>query len=482
MKPNPKKKLQEAGRLHRADQTVSAIAAYHRYLALVPMDSRAWADLGGILLVRGRLEEAREALANAIRLDPAEPAHRVNLANALTGLGLTEESEALCWEVLADHPKYSEGRLALARCLIQKNDAAQACSVLEGLISEEPGHQNAHHLLVEVLIHLGRWEAVGETWGRLIGLLDYPTVIQNYDRGLLDLRLGRMPRGWDGYEWRWQCPGLIGPKRSFSQPRWDGTSFKGKTLLVYFEQGLGDTFMFVRFAPLVKALGGKVLLEVQPALADVVATCAGVDEVIAHGSPIPPFDLQIPLLSLPGIFRTDLESIPAAVPYLDVPERVPNRQKILGLLSTPKDHVRIGLVWAGSPTHTRDKDRSLPPDFLAPLAALPEVTWFSFQLGVTKGLPIQGMVSLDASIRNFSDTAYALSGMQLVITVDTALAHLAGAMGIPTFLLVSFIPDWRWMMGRNDSPWYPSMQIYRQPSPGDWASVIQQVLEDLTQE
>ena len=380
----------------------------------------------------------------------------------------------------ATQARSSDAKLTLTRHLIQKGDPAQACYVLETLLAEEPGNQNAQALLVEVLIRQGHWEAFGEAMDRLIRLQQHPPAVESHDLGLLDLRLGRWLRGWERYESRWQYPGLVGPEREFTQPRWEGESFKGKTLLVYYEQGLGDTFMFVRYAPKVKALGGRLVLTVQPALADVVATCPGVDEVIPHGALLPPYDLQVSLLTLPWLFRTEMEDIPAEIPYLDVPERVPNRNRIAQILSASENRIRIGLAWAGSPLHKRDGERSLPPALLAPLATLPGVAWYSFQLGATGECPLPGLVSLDPSIRNFSDTAYALTGMQLVITVDTALAHLAGALGIPTLLLVAFFPDFRWMMGREDSPWYPSLRIYRQPAPGDWKSVIQRILRDLT--
>jgi hypothetical protein len=375
---------------------------------------------------------------------------------------------------------FVKSKLALAHAFVSGGDPVQACSVLEELIEHAPSNRDAHQMLVHVLILLGRWERFGEAMNLLIGLGDSPVAHEAHDRALLALRLGRFREGWMLYESRWQCAGLTGPELDFKQPRWDGSPFKGKTLLVYYEQGLGDTFMFVRYAPQIKALGGRVLFAVQPALADVVATCSGVDGVVLHGKPLPPFDLYVRMLSLPWILQTDVVNIPAEIPYLDVPKRVPNRERIMGLLSTPEGRIRIGLVWAGSPTHKRDAERSIPPEVLAPLAALRGVSWYSFQLEAKSNPPLPGLISLDSSLRNFSDTAYALSGMHLVITVDTALAHLAGALGIPTLLLVAFFPDFRWMMGRDDSPWYPSMRIYRQLHFGDWESVILRVLADLS--
>lgn len=290
---------------------------------------------------------------------------------------------------------------------------------------------------------------------------------------------GDLPLGWDQYEARFQVPGLITPERHFTHPRWDGKPFPGKTLLLHYEQGLGDTLMFVRYAPRAKAMGGTVLLAAQAPLADLVATCPGIDEVIPKGTPPPPFDVHMPLLSLPWVFRTDLASIPAEIPYLKVPARVPNRQAITDCLALSEGRIRVGLAWKGSGDHPRDLERSIPPEGLVPLAALPQVAWHSFQREDGLEAPFSGIRSLGPLLSNFSDTACALSAMDLVITVDTAVAHLAGAMGIPVLLLVTFLPDWRWMLERDDSPWYPTMRIYRQATPGDWEGVIRRVVADL---
>ena len=291
---------------------------------------------------------------------------------------------------------------------------------------------------------------------------------------------GELLHGWDLYESRLRVPGLITPQRHFTHPRWDGHPFPGKTLLLHYEQGLGDTLMFVRFAPQVKALGGTVLLAAQAALAEVAATCAGIDLVIPKGTAPPPFDVHLPLPSLPWVFRTTLGSIPAEIPYLRVPDVVPHQQELQAALAAPEGSLRVGLAWQGSAFHPRDAERSLRPSLLAPLVELSDVAWFSFQREEDAGVPFPEVKNLGPWLGNFSDTALALSSMDLLITVDTAVAHLAGALGIPTFLLVTFAPDWRWMLGRTDSPWYPTLRIYRQPSAGDWEAVVQRVILDLS--
>ena len=307
-----------------------------------------------------------------------------------------------------------------------------------------------------------------------------PPASVAWNRSLLSLRLGDMPGGWDQYEARWLMPGLVVPERNFPQPRWQGQPFARRTLLLHFEQGLGDTLMFVRYATQAKALGGRVLLAAQVPLADLVATCPGVDEVIPHGAPLPPFDFHLPLLSLPAVFRTTLDSIPAEVPYLDIPTTVPNREWIARTLAVSQGQTRIGLVWAGSRTHKGDAQRSIPPSVFEALGALHDVAWYSFQIDTVDLPSLPGLISLDPMLRNLSSTAYALSGMDLVITVDTALAHLAGALGIPTLLLLPFFPDWRWLLGREDSPWYPTLRLYRQSMPGDWSGVLGRVVADLS--
>jgi hypothetical protein len=237
--------------------------------------------------------------------------------------------------------------------------------------------------------------------------------------------------------------------------------------------------MFIRYASRVKALGGRVLLLAPGPIADLAATCRGVDQVIPERDPLPPFDLQISLLSLPQVFRTDLGSIPADIPYLDVPAAVPNRKPIAELLAAAAGKVRIGIVWSGNGLFMNDQDRSMKAEVLAPLAALPGVAWFSFQVWGEQAAPLPGLVALKPLLSTFSDTAYALSGMDLVISVDTVLAHLAGALGIPTLVLLQFHPDFRWLLDRTDSPWYPTARLYRQPVPQNWGTVIRKVLADL---
>ena len=371
-----------------------------------------------------------------------------------------------------------ELRMDLARCFWRTGDLDQAEAALLPAVEREPGNLLLTSFLVDIYSRMGNWTRLHEEMLRRAHV-DYVGAEQTWELCGVNLLFGVMPEGWDQHEFRWDHKGLTNPKRVFPQPRWNGENFEGRTLLLHFEQGFGDTLMFVRYASMVKQLGGTVLLLAQRPLADLVATCPGIDQVIAEGDPLPPFDVHLPLLSLPFIFRTTLDTVPDAIPYLDVPGTVPNCSALREILALSHGRTRIGLSWAGSLVHVRNSQRSISPDQFSHLAALPNVAWHSFQLGTTDLPFLPGIVSLAPLLANFSDTAYALSGMDLLITVDTAIAHLSGAMGVPTLLLVSYLPDWRWLMGREDSPWYPSVRIYRQIRADDWTSVIRQVLSDL---
>lgn len=331
------------------------------------------------------------------------------------------------------------------------------------------------------LYEQGRWTEFRleiERFRKHAPLSDY----LEFECGFQNLLNGVMPLGWQQWEARLRVPGCVGPERDFPEPRWDGGSFEGKTLLVHYEQGLGDTLMLARFLPQVKGRGGTVVLLVQPELAGLMTTCQGVDLVVSQGDPVPPFDLQISMYSLPAVLQVDLASLPAEVPYLGIPRRVPNLDRIDERLVASEGRLRIALAWAGNPAHRRHAERSLPVALLERLSILPGVAWHGFQVGSQEEPPLPDYIPMAPLLGCFADTAYALARMDLVISVDTALAHLAGALGIPIFLLVTYAPDFRWMLDRDDSPWYPTMRIFRQPRPYDWDSVLASIVQIFAEE
>jgi Tfp pilus assembly protein PilF len=462
----------------QAGRHAEAVAAYQRHLEAHPRDAGAWAHLGGELGNLGRLAEGAEACRRALALQPTQVDGLVNLGLALSRQEQYGEAEGCFRRALAQQPQDIYARLALAECQIQTNRPEEALAQLERILAAAPAHVAAFKRMAMVHHLSGNWAGLLATLDRWIAAVPNSPE-QRWERGSLRMFEGRLIEGWEDFEARFQVEAqrvsLLGP---FKEPRWTGEPFPGKTLLLHWEQGFGDTFMFIRFAKLAKARGGRVVAVVQPILADVIATCEGLDAVYRHGEELPPFDLQLPVMSLPWVFRTEEATIPAEVPYLGVPEVVPNREVFQRIFAIPTDRIRIGYVWAGNSGNLNDHTRSMPFDSLAPLAALPGVAWHCFQLPVPEAQPLPS-VPLSPLLSSFSDTAFALSHMDLVLTVDTAVAHLAGALGLPTFLMLRYGSEWRWQMDRPDSPWYPTMRIYRQKAPGDWDSLVAQIVADL---
>jgi hypothetical protein len=294
------------------------------------------------------------------------------------------------------------------------------------------------------------------------------------------LLLGDYPNGWRGYETRWRIPESF-PPRDFRQPVWDGSDISGKTVLLHAEQGFGDTIQFCRYAPLVAERGATVIVECQPPLAALLQTLAGVKQVVPRGEPLPDFDLQCPLLGLPLRFGTTVETTPARVPYLHADEqRVARWREKIG----QGDGLRVGIAWAGAAGYGNDQRRSLTLSSFAPLAQIEGIRWYSLQKGDAAKQaehPRQGMHLFDftSDLNDFADTAALIANLDLLICVDTAVAHLGGALGKPVWTMLPFCPDWRWMLGREDSPWYPTMRLFRQPTRGDWLSVMQRIRGEL---
>ena len=286
------------------------------------------------------------------------------------------------------------------------------------------------------------------------------------------LKMGRLPEGWASYEYRLQIPELI-PQRDFNAPRWTGQPFHQQTLLITAEQGLGDTIQFIRFVPQVKARGGAVVVECQAPLADLLASCPGIDRIVASGQALPHYDWHVSLMSLPHIFQTTLETIPSEVPYL---------RSVHPLQRTRGKGLRVGLVWAGNPKQQRDRIRSCPFNALLPLFEIQGIHWVSLQKEIPSSDrdPVEVCEHLErVSLKDFVATAEQVSGLDLVISVDTSVAHLAGALSVPVWILLSRAGDWRWLMDRDDSPWYPSARLFRQRQAGDWKEVVQRVSEEL---
>jgi hypothetical protein len=420
---------------HQAGRWTEAEAAY-RALGEDPV---ALGNLGALLNARQRSEEAVPLLRRAVALEPARAAHWSNL-----GVALGPGAEALsCFDTAARlepdsaiHP-YNRGRALAA--LGRSTEAEAAC---RAALARDPHHAGARYNLAMAL-----------------------------------LRQGQLAEGLAAMEARWGLPDFQ-PTPYPDLPWWGGEPLSGP-LLLFADQGFGDTLMMARYLPYLRREGIEPVVCCEPPLHRVLATALPGLRLVAPGGPLPACAAKLALLSLPLRFGTTLDHLPATVPYLAVPPEVRARPVLDAALDALPPGPRIGLVWAGNPRHAQDRLRSLDPARLAPLADLPGVGWVSLQVGAP-GLPsLPGLLDLGPHLKDFGDTAHALSRLDLLISVDTAPAHLAGALGLPTLLLLPYVPDWRWMEGRNDSPWYPTLQLVRQPSPGDWAAVVAQLVENL---
>lgn len=457
----------------------TAVAGYHRAIRLTPEMAEIRNGLANALQDLKRYDDAARCYGHALALEPAHASAGNNLSIALRELRQPER--ALLWQrrAVAHNPLFAAAHTSLGITLqeLGRLDEAAACHARAAAC--EPGFTAAYNNLGNTRQAQNRLDAAIAQYRHALNTdPDSPDGHRNLGIGLLVA--GRFAEGWGEYEGRLRCkdaPVLA----DLPKPRWSGEPLEGRRILLHSEQGLGDTIQFCRYASLVAARGGRVVLGVQPSLTRLLKGLQGAAAVRSGAVPLQEFDLHIQMLSLPGLFGSDLDSFPAQVPYLyPEPEMAARWAERLGRL----EGMRVGLVWAGSPGHGNDKNRSLRLEAFAPLAALPGVTLVSIQKGPSEGLaaePPGGMplVNLSPEIADFADTAAIAANLDLVICVDTSVAHLCGALGRPTWVLLPFAPDWRWMLDREDSPWYPTMRLFRQERPGDWSGVLARVEEAL---
>ena len=444
-------------------------------IALAPRTSAFHANLGNVLRAQGRAADALASYRTAHDLDPKSATAQNNLALGLRAVGRLDEAEQAARRAIARQPDLPEAHAALGAILADAGRLDAAGQALRQAIALRPDYAEAHDDLGTVLKEQGQVEEAVSAFRQAVRLKpDFANAHNNLAMALL--AEGAFEEGWREYEWRWKAPRLAPAWRGFAQPQWHGEPGEGRTLLLWAEQGYGDTVQLCRYAGLARDRGFRVILEVQPPLARLLKGLEGADMVVAQGVALPAFDLHCPLLSLPLAFDTRLETIPGSTPYLAADVADAGRwAKRLG----DGRGLKVGITWSGNPNTTAHARRSLPLDQLGRLTEAAGVRFVSLQKDAgaeVSGLPIVDLMKEAAS---FADTAALIANLDLVISVDTAVAHLAAAMGKPVWLLDRFDPDWRWLLGRRDSPWYPSLAIYRQPAPSDWDAVVGAVIADL---
>jgi tetratricopeptide (TPR) repeat protein len=467
--------LRELGRLEEA------VASYRETVRLLPGDHHARNNLGGALRELGRLDEAVACFREVVRLRPDLPEAHHNLGAALGEQRKPELAEACYRQALMLQPNYREAHCSLGNALADQGRLPEAEACYREALRLEPGDADSYHGLGVVLADLGRLAEADACYGEALRLR--PGFAEAHcNRGQLRLMQGQWEQGWRDYEWRWRIKSFAPDGAGL--PPWDGRPLNGRTILLHAEQGVGDTIQFIRFAPLVKERGGRVIVECAPALVSLLANAAGIERLIPRGTALPPFDVHVPLMTLPALLGTRLATVPAEVPYLAVdPDRVARWREVLADMPPG---LRVGVVWQGNPEHRNDRRRSVPLTQLEPLARVPGVRLISLQVGtgaeqlsaVGQRWPITDLGNrFDRS--SFADAAAVLCGLDLLVSVDTALVHLAGALGRPVWVALPFAADWRWLREREDSPWYPTARLFRQGQAGQWTEVVDRMTSAL---
>jgi tetratricopeptide (TPR) repeat protein len=525
--------------LQRLARLTEAAAEYEQAIRIAPDDFEATYNLGIVLHELKEFAQAADAFRRALTLKPDLPEAMSNLAASLQGLDDYDGAAELLRRAIALNPDFAEAHGNWGGHLWRQGDLAGAKTSCLRAIELNPNLPGAHGNLGHVFFDQGDYRGALDRYDQSLALkpdaingsrapltdrtapansrhwqrgdllnafdacrrlgADFSTseyhralatksncVELLYYVGLLHLLHGDFAAGWHNYEYRWQTKMLRNARRNFTQPQWLGQNIDGARILLHAEQGLGDTLQFIRYVPMVAARGAKVILEVPSELRRLIeGTLGATAQIVTRGSRFPDFEWQSPLMSLPFVFHTDLASIPSSIPYL---QSEPQLARTFAQHFAPTSSIglRVGLVWSGSPRHTRDPQRSI---LLAQLCALTEIsgaTFYSLQKGAAAkdllDMPIDmNLVDLSSYLNDFADTAAALANLDLLVTVDTAVAHLAGALGKPVWILLTHNPDWRWLIDRQDSPWYATARLFRQRAANDWTSVIERVHDELQQ-
>jgi len=438
-------------------------------------------NIGCNFLSLGKSAEAIENFRKVISLKPDHYAAHNNLGLAYHNEKMFKDAMESCNNALGIKPDYPLPYLGIGNTLREMGRIDAAATSFQKAIALDPAFAEAHNNLGKTLMELGLYESAAVSYSAANNQAPDDAFIHK-NIGIINLLMGNFEVGWEEYSWRRfdEDTGLT--NRVYSQPLWNGEDLNGKTIFVYTEQGLGDTIQFVRYLDLLRGQGGRVVLDAPLPLAPLLENMESVTVLLKEDELLPPFDYHVPLMELPRLFATNAETIPSPRAYLKAnKELVETWKKRLG----PKKGYRIGLAWAGSPTNLNDCNRSMNLKFFEPLLGVKGCTFFSLQFGercqdITSLGFERTLKDLEKDLVGFMEPAAAITNMDLVISVDTSVVHLAGALGKPVWTLLPFNPDWRWMLKRSDSPWYSSMKLFRQEKRQDWKGVIERVTSELT--
>ena len=457
-----------------------ALATYDKALALKPDLAEAWLGRGNVFIDLSRYDEAFAAYDKALTLKPDLAEAWLGRGHVFTGLKRYDEASASYDKALALKPDLAEAWLARGDSFNNHKRYDEALATYDKALALKPDLAESWLGRGNVFKDLRRYDEALVAYDKAFALKPDLAEAQ-CNEALIRLILGDTEYGWKKYEYRWDTKLMRRLKRNFSQLLWLGDSdIKSKTILIHAEQGLGDTLMACRYIPMLASQGAKVIAEVQPPLKSLLKNLDGISLLIAKGETIPHFDVHCPIMSLPLACKTTMQTIPAKVPYLVVPKDTIEkwRPKLNGA------EIKVGIAWAGNPNYPQDFDRSILLKNILPILGVKGARFFSLQKDLRHGdqeiLAVNSeIVRLDQEINDFEDTAAIMMSLDLVISSDTSIVNLAGALGRPIWVLLSFNPDWRWLLDRSDSPWYPTARLFRQIDTGEWSTVIDDVCVEL---
>jgi len=473
--------LQSAVRLHKAGQIREAEAIYQQVLKYEPKNADALHLLGVLAHQDRDYEKAIELISRAIAVAPNNVDFHCNLALAQEAVNQPSAALTSWRRALQLRPNEPKAIAGLASALLAAGDVHEAESLVSKLLPLNPQSPQLYLQAFNIKLAQGNYEQAIAAARE--GVARFPQSAElHFAHGIALLTTGDFTAGWDEYEWRRRIPFPGLPIKEVPMPCWDGRDLSDQRILLHTEQGFGDALQFIRYLPEVTRRCRRVIVAAYSEVLPVFGNLQGVEELVSANDLWPEFDVHCPLMSLPRVLKTTLQNIPTPIPYL-TPD--PTRKRAWELRLTEFSNQRkIGLVWAGKKIHPNDRNRSMSLAAFAPLAAISGVEFFSLQKGPpsdqTKTCPFK-VTDWTGELNDLADTAALLANLDLLITVDTAVAHLAGAMGKPVWVLLPFVPDWRWLLDREDSPWYPTMRLFRQPRAGDWDLPMIRIVEALKQ-